>query len=194
MLFWRLLSAVLVIYILLICIRMLLSWFPGAAYGRPWQLLSRATDPYLAVFRGLSFLRRGMFDFTAIAAILVLVVALDLVTAIQRYGRLTAGILLGSLVGALWSGLSFLVLLFLVLAVLRALLLLFLRGRESPYSGLLATMVAPVLSLVRGLLPRDWAVREPPALYFTIAALVALRLVGGWLIQLLRGLLYALPF
>jgi len=191
--FWKLLSAVLVAYIILISMRLLLSWLSGAAYGRPWRRLERATDPYLKLFRGLRFLRRGPFDFTPVAALTVLVMALDLVSAVLLYGRFTPGVLLSAVLGALWSGLSFLLLLFLILAVLRLVLLLFSPRRETPVGSLLESMARPAVGFVRGLLPFAWLVKETHALIVVIAALLILRLLGGWVFHLLRGLLEALP-
>jgi YggT family protein len=193
MFFWRLLSAALVVYIILISMRLLLSWLSGAASGRSWMLLQQATDPYLKLFRGLHFLRRGPFDFTPVAAIMVLVVALDLVSAVLLYGRFTLGILLGAVLGALWSGVSFLLLLFLILAVLRLLLLLFSRRLDVPVASLLESMARPAVAFVRGILPFAWLVQETHALVVVITALVLLRLLGGWLFHLLRGLAVALP-
>jgi YggT family protein len=191
--FWRLLSALLVLYIILISMRVMLTWLAGAAYGRAWRLLEEVTDPYLKLFRGLHFLRRGSFDFTPVAAIMALVVALNLVSAVLLRGRFTLGILLSALLGALWSGLSFLLLLFLILAVVRLLLLLFSPRRESPLAGLLESMARPVVSLVRGLLPFAWLARETHALIVVIIALLIVRLAGGWLLHLLQRLLEALP-
>ena len=194
MFIWRLLSALLVVYIILISMRFLLSWFPGAASGRHWQMLLRLTDPYLRLFRGLEFLRRGFFDFTAVAAVLTLIVALDLAGAVARYGRFTLGLALGTVVGALWSGISFLLILFIVLAVLRLAFRLFTHRYESPVGQLLEAMVRPVVGLVRGLLPRSLAWKEEPVLLIVIAALVVAQLLGGLLFRLLRASLLALPF
>jgi YggT family protein len=192
-LFWRLLSALLVLYIILISMRVMLAWISGAAYGRSWRLLERATDPYLKLFRGLHFLRRGPFDFTPVAAIMVLVVALDLVSAFLLHGRFTLGILLSAVLGALWAGLSFLLLLFLILAVLRLLVLLFSHRRDSPVTGLLQSLTRPVVSLARRLLPFAWLVEETHALLVVIGALILVRLAGGWLFHSLQRLLEALP-
>jgi hypothetical protein len=145
------------------------------------------------LFHGLHFLRRGSFDFTPVAAIVVLVVALDLVSAVLLRGRLTLGILLAAVIGALWSGLSFLLLLFLILAVVRLLVLLLSRRRDSPVAGLLESMIRPAVSLLRGLLPLAWLVQETHALIVVIGALIILRLAGGWLFHLLERLLEALP-
>jgi YggT family protein len=193
MFLWRLLSALLVVYIILLSMRFLLSWFPGAASGRHWQMLVRLTDPYLNLFRGLAFLRRGFFDFTAVAAVLALVVALDLAGAAARYGRFTLGLALGTLAGALWSGISFLLILFIVLAALRLVFRLFTRRYESPLGQLLEAMVRPLVGLARGLLPRGLAAREEYLLLLAIAGLVGVHLLGGLLFRLLRAALLALP-
>jgi len=194
MFIWRLISALLVVYIILISMRFLLSWFPGAASGRHWQMLLRITDPYLRLFRGMSFLRRGLFDFTAVAAVLVLIVALDLTGAVARYGRFTLGLALGTVAGALWSGISFLLILFIVLAALRLGFRLFARRYESSIGELLEAMVRPLVSLAQGLLPRSVAWKEEHLLVLVIAVLVVAHLLGGLLFRLLRASLLALPF
>jgi len=193
MFIWRLLSALLVVYIILISMRFLLSWFPGAASGRHWQMLLRITDPYLGLFRGLSFLRRGLFDFTAVAAVLVLIVALDLTGAVARSGRFTLGLALGTLVGAVWSGLSFLLILFIVLAALRLAFRLFSRRYENPVGELLEAMVRPAVGLARSLLPRALALKEEHVLVVVIAALILVQLLAGLVFRLLRASLLALP-
>src|SRR3972149_5758815 len=144
--FWNFLSGLLVVYIILISMRFLLSWFPGSASGPGWRMLLRFTDPYLRLFRGISFLRRGLFDFTAVAAILLLIVAQDLSKAIADRGSFTLGLALGTLAGALWSGLSFLLVLFIVAAALRLVFRLFTRRYENPLGELLEAMVRPAVS------------------------------------------------
>lgn len=190
--FWHLLSGLLVIYIILLSMRFLLSWFPGSASGPGWRALLRFTDPYLRLFRGVAFLRRGLFDFTAVAAILVLIVALDLCRALAAGGRFTLGLLLGTLAGALWSGLSFLLILFIAAAALRLIFRLFTRRYENPIGELLEALVRPAVSAVRGLLPRSVS-REEHLLVAVIVALLILHLLGALLFGLLRAALLALP-
>lgn len=192
--FWHLLSGLLVVYIILISMRFLLSWFPGSASGPGWRALQRFTDPYLRLFRGLSFLRRGLFDFTAVAAILVLIVALDLCRVLAAGGRFTLGLLLGTLAGALWSALSFLLILFIAAAALRLIFRLFTRRYENPFGELLEALVRPAVSAVRGLLPRAVAWKEEHLLVAVIVALLLAHLLGARLFGLLRAALLALPF
>ncbi len=191
--FLRLLSALLVIYIILLSLRILLSWFREAVSGRPWNLLRQVTDPYLSLFSGLRFLRRGMFDFTPIAAILVLVVLLDLVNTVQRLGRITVGIFLGSLTGAVWSGISFLLWLFLILAVVRAVIQAVRRGEETPVTGAIALMVRPAVSVVRRMLSARRHLSDQQYLLLTIAFLAGVLLLGGLAVRFLIRFFYALP-
>jgi len=185
---WRLLSALIVVYLLLLGLRILLSWFRGAAHGRAWELLQRVTDPYLAAFAQLRFLRRGPFDFTPLAALLTLVVALELSNTLQVTGRLTLAIVLAALTAALWSGVSFLLLFFLILAVLR-LVMSASRG-DTPLGASIAATLEPLVSRVRRLLPRPAG--EAQVLIMTAVVLFVARLLGGYLVgrllQLLRGL------
>ncbi|HEY9852913.1 MAG TPA: YggT family protein [Leptolyngbyaceae cyanobacterium] len=60
------------IYVVLLIIRILLSWFPNVNwYDAPFSWLSQLTDPYLNVFR--SFIPPlGGFDFSPILAIFLL--------------------------------------------------------------------------------------------------------------------------
>lgn len=42
------------IYLILLLVRVSLSWFPNVNwYGQPFYSLSRLTDPYLTIFRGI---------------------------------------------------------------------------------------------------------------------------------------------
>ena len=60
------------IYLVLLFIRILLSWFPNVSwYDPPFSWLSQLTDPYLNIFR--SFIPPlGGFDFSPLLAIILL--------------------------------------------------------------------------------------------------------------------------
>ena len=188
---WRFLTGVIYVYMILLVLRILLSWFRGAAFGKPWELLVRVTDPYMSLFSRIRFLRQGLFDFTPIAAILTLVVALNVIQSIQRFGTITVGRFLGIVTGAVWSGLAFLLVLFLILAIVRAIALAVRPGQETQITSAVGTMVEPVVSLVRRIFARPMT--DPQYLYLTIAFLFVVRLLGGYLIGLLIRFFYTLP-
>ena len=113
------LNVVLIAYLFLLSLRIVLGWFAPQALGKAWDLLCSVTDPYLDLFGRIRFLRGGLFDFSPIAAVLALVVALDLVNQLLYYGRITLGFFLASVLSAAWSGARFLLLLFLIIGILR---------------------------------------------------------------------------
>ena len=59
----RFISGALSVYMILIFIRVLMTWFQGANYGRAMEILRSVTDPYLYWFRRFPFLRAGSMDF-----------------------------------------------------------------------------------------------------------------------------------
>ncbi|UCF96017.1 MAG: YggT family protein [Spirochaetaceae bacterium] len=190
---WRFLTAVIYFYILLLSLRIILSWFQGPSLGRGWELLIRVTDPYLSLFSRFRFLRQGMFDFTPLAAILTLVVVLRVIDSIGRFGRISLGIFLGVVSGAIWSAVAFLLVLFLILAVVRAILLAISSTQESRFAAALGFMVEPAVSLVRRIFPARQSFSDRQYLYLTIAFLFVVRLLGGYLLGLLIRFFYNLP-
>jgi YggT family protein len=191
--FWRFLTAIIYFYILLLSLRIILSWFQGSVSGRPWELLIRVTDPYLSLFSRLRFLRHGMFDFTPLAAILTLVIVLRIIDSIGRFGKISLGIFLGVVTSAIWSATAFLIVLFLILAVVRAILLAVSTARASRLTGALGFMVEPAVSLVRRIFPLRQPLSDRNYLYLTIVFLFVLRLLGGYLFGLLVRFFYNLP-
>ncbi|AHB89571.1 integral membrane protein associated with nucleod distribution YlmG [Thermosynechococcus sp. NK55a] len=60
------------IYLIILLIRVLLSWFPNINwYNSPFSILSQLTDPYLNIFRGL-IPPIGGLDFSPIIAFFLL--------------------------------------------------------------------------------------------------------------------------
>jgi YggT family protein len=191
--FWRFLTAIIYFYILLLSLRIILSWFQGSVSGRPWELLIRVTDPYLSLFSRLRFLRHGIFDFTPLAAILTLVIVLRIIDSIGRFGRISLGIFLSVVTGAIWSAAAFLTVLFLILALVRAILLAIASTQASRLTAALGFMVEPAVSLVRRIFPVRQPMSDRSYLYLTIAFLFVLRLLGGYLFELLVEFLKELP-
>ncbi|MBD1936785.1 YggT family protein [Microcoleus sp. FACHB-68] len=66
------LSTFLSIYLVLLFIRILLSWFPNVNwFDPPFSIVAQLTDPYLNVFRSI-IPPLGGIDFSAILAIILL--------------------------------------------------------------------------------------------------------------------------
>ncbi len=117
----RFLGAAISIYMVIILIRIVMTWFPGAVYGRTFEILQRITDPYLNLFRGARFLRIGYVDFSPLAAIILLSVLNNIVTTIGYTGAVSLGFVLATAVSAIASAISFFLTLFLILTAIRLL-------------------------------------------------------------------------
>ena len=188
----RFMHSIVVVYLVILSLRILGSWFQGISRGRAWQLLEQVTNPYLRIFSRFGFLHRGMFDFTPLAAFFVLIVLLDVISAIMQYGRLTLGIVLATVVKAGWSGLSFLMIFFVILGIARLVVLF--RGRPSSFSEAVGRVSLPLTNMVRRYLPAHLSLSEIQCLYIALVVLVAVRFLGGILINMLINALYHLPF
>jgi YggT family protein len=187
-------NTILILYLFLLSARLLLSWFSGTSMGRPWELLRRVTDPYLGLFYRFRFLRRGLLDFTPIVAMLVLVVLMDLVNGLIRGGRITVGLIASSVLAAAWSGVSFLLMLFLVVGVLRCIPLVF---RALPGATLWKTLdllVQPLVTSVSRLLRLEGRASYVQRLLLTLGLLLVAWLLGRIAVQGLARVLAGLPF
>ncbi len=83
------------IYLVLLFIRILLSWFPTIDWlNPPFSILSQLTDPYLNIFR--SFIPPlGGLDFSAILAILALQLLKSALEQVQVSAAMQATSLFG---------------------------------------------------------------------------------------------------
>lgn len=80
------LSVFIQIYVTLLIVRILLTWFPTIDwYNQPFAALSQVTDPYLNLFRSI-IPPLGGLDFSPILAILVLQLAGGLLSSVLQPG------------------------------------------------------------------------------------------------------------
>lgn len=184
-------NAVILVYLLLLTMRILLTWFRLPYYGRAWNYLSRITDPYLSFFRGIKFLRTGVFDFSPLAAILTLIVIQNVLGYLIRFGVITLGFFLSVVLQACWGGAVWIMLFFSFLSVVRLAGLYFAKESPSPIWQTVDLMVQPIANEVKRILRRDLEFRY--ALVVVIAGFVLTWIFGGFLIRYLAGLLASLP-
>jgi YggT family protein len=187
------LNGLLIAYLFLLSLRIALSWFATRGFGRAGELLRAATDPYLGLFARIGFLRRGIFDFSPIAALLVLVVALDLVNGLLFYGRLSLGFFLASVLSSVWSGARFLLLLFLTVGLIRIIPLLFRTTSGAGVWKVVDLIVQPVVAFVMRLLRLGRRAGYTQYLLFTVGMLFVAWLLGEFLVRRIVALFQSLP-
>lgn len=186
-------NVVLIAYLFILSLRIILGWFAPGSLGRVWDLLVAATDPFLNLFARVRFLRGSLFDFSPIAAILSLVVALDLVNQLLYYGRITLGFFLASVLSAAWSGARFLLLLFLIVGVLRTIPLVFRAAAGSNLWRVVDMIIAPIVAWVMRLLHLGQRPTPTQRLLFTVGILFAAWLLGEILVRQIVTLFQMLP-
>ncbi len=190
----RVISSVLSVYMLLLFIRILLTWFSGASLGKPQEMLKRVTDPYLNIFRRLSFLSTGRVDFSPIAAVISLVIVLNIVNMLRFYGELRLGAVLALIFSAVWSAASFILVFFILLAAARYISFLVGGTSFSPIWQTIDLMVNPVLAFIQKNVFRGRQLSYKNGLGLGILVLIAGAIGGRLLMNVLTGLLQSIPF
>jgi YggT family protein len=182
------------LYMLLIFIRVMLTWFRGPGFGRPQEILARITDPYLDWWRRFPVLRAGYFDLSPIAAMAALSLAQTVFGTVARYGQISLGIILWIVLSSLWSAASFIIGFFIVILILRLIACLTNQNIYNPFWRVVDAISQPVLYRITRFFFRTRLINYLKGIFLSIGVLAALLLAGGLLVTLGRGLLVRLPF
>ena len=177
----QILNAVLLVFSLLLILRILLTWFRLPSYGKAWEVLCRVTEPYLSLFRNIRFLRRGVFDFSPLAAILVLIILQNIINQIIIFGRITLGLVLSITLLAIWANVLWILLLFSVICVVRIGGLVLAKNSSSPIWPTLDRMVQPFTKQVDKIAGQTMDYRI--SLLLSVVGLVLIVIAGTFLIN-----------
>lgn len=191
---FRILGGFSSIYMLACFVRIMLTWFDGSSFGRPYELLKKATDPYLDWFRRFPLLRTESFDFSPVAALTALALANNVFVTIGFYGRITVGIFLSLVLSGAWSAVSFLLFFFVAAFVLRFVSLTYKKNSFMPLWHAVDAISRPVLYRINRLIYRDRLVSYQRGIGTSILVLIGANIAGGLIVHLVSGLLVRLPF
>lgn len=189
------LAAVLSLYTLLCFIYILMSWFPGAKFTKFGHVMSSICDPYMNLFRKMSFLRIGNIDFSPIVSIGILSLTSAILAGIQHTGRIFFGGILGTILNSLWGIASSIVGIFTLLIFIRWIVLLINKGRTSYESGWnqIDMILNKMTYKIAGTFTKSSMSYQKSLLLSWIILLVTLG-VGHFIIILLVNLCYRMPF
>ncbi|MDR2521093.1 MAG: YggT family protein [Spirochaetaceae bacterium] len=189
---FKVLSAAISIYSTLVFIRIILTWFPGVNFGRPYRILSHITDPFIYMFSGLRFFRVGNMDFSPIAAFVLLAIAGNIAMVLADLGRVSVPVVAYIGISTIATAFSFLFGLFSVITGLR--LVAYIINADtyySPFWRAIDMVSAPVIyKVTRVFFPRRVVkyktslVVSMAALAGTLAALQAITHFAGLLLRL----------
>ena len=181
------------LYMLLIFIRVMLSWFSGADYGRFMDTLQSITDPYLNWFRRFPVLRAGTLDLSPIIALAALSLGYNIFSTLGRFGSARLGIIIVMVISALWSALSFILGFFIVALVLRLIAYLTSQNIYSTFWRMVDTVSQPVLYRLNRLLFRRRLVNYKVGILASIGLLAGVMIAGGLLVRVMVRIFGNLP-
>jgi len=190
-----LLSAVIIIYTILCLISIFMTWFPGAKFTKFGKFVSSMTDPYLRLFSRRGWLRFGNIDFSPIVALALLSVISSILGNITVTGRIYFGGILAIILNMLWSVVSSLISIILLLIIIRWIVLLVNKGQVSVNSGWYQVdlMLQKFVYKLGNTFFKNNLTYQKALLVSWISLLIIL-IVARLLISLLIGLCNMIPF
>ena len=187
------LSFLLSIYMIIVFIRIMLTWFTGLSTGGLQDMLARITDPYLNWFRRFTGLRVGFLDLSPIVALGVLSLVNGIFNTLARYGRITIGIILAMILQLLWSALSFFLGFLIIVLVLRLIAYLSRQGTYNPFWRIVDTISKPVLFRINRIFARGRIPNYALSVILSIVSLGIIYILLAMLVSFVSGLLAKLP-
>lgn len=190
----RLLSTLISIYMFVIFIRIVLSWFRGGEYGQVMEWLRRVTDPYLNIFRGSKWTRIGYMDFSPVVAIIALSIVSNVFARIAVAGTISVGIILAMITQALASAISFFFVLFAILAGIRLVSTFLNIDSTGRFWLVLDEILQPTAGRLSDRLTRGREIGYRNALLLFVGVLVVVLVLGNIGVDFLSRALVRLPF
>ena len=187
------LAAIVGIYSLLIFIRIILSWFGDTHDVKPVFILRSITDPYLDFWRSKLNIRLGFLDLSPLVGIVALSIAQTILVALSRHQKITIGSILSVILLSLWSIVSFLLGICIIILILRLIAFITNRDIYTPFWRMINGISQPILFKFNRLFFGDKIVSFAKSLYFALLLLFVVWLSGKLLIPLLASFLSGFP-
>jgi len=190
---FSILSSIISIYIILIFVRIIITWFSRDYYSKPVDFLCRITDPYIDWWRKMLNLRLGFLDLSPIVGIAALSVLRSILYSIARYERIGIGIIFGIILMAVWSIISFILGFCIIVLILRLFAFLTNRDIYTPFWKIVESISQPLLYKTNRLIFGNKIGSYLKGIIIAILIMTALWLGGGFLIPLLATMLLGFP-
>lgn len=193
---FRILAALISLYAVVCFIRVILTWFPGAEYSKFGKFLASVCDPYLNLFRRLSFLRFSAFDFSPAVALCILFAASTICSALASGRGVKFGVFLAMLVSMLWSIVQS-IMFFVILILVIRLVVYLVKGDTYTYGSIWSSVdraITPLVYKICGIFTHGRTIPFKSALICGTLILVAVTIIAKFLVQALCALLAAIPF
>lgn len=91
------------VYSILCLVAIVMTWFPGAKFTSFGRFITKATNPYINIFRRITWMRVGYVDFSPILALAILSLVSSVLGGITSTGSIRFGYTLATIISMLWS-------------------------------------------------------------------------------------------
>ncbi|MEM5948589.1 YggT family protein [Spirochaetia bacterium 38H-sp] len=187
-------SSLITVYMLAIVLRIFLSWFSMTRGYPDNNFISKITDPYINIFKRISFLRTSMMDFSPVAAILVLSVLNTIFVRLTEGQDVSFSLVLGIIVLSIWSVALFFVIFIIILIVIRIISVFFHVSSVHPVWYTIDNILSPMTYRLTRLIFKNRLIPYPAALallgtILTISAILANKLVEDFIVGKLIALI-----
>ena len=180
-------------YMIVIFIRIILTWFRGMGTGGLQDVLGKVTDPYLNWFRRFPALKVSSFDLSPIVALGVLSLVSRIFRTLAFYGIITIGIILAMILQAAWGAVSFFLGFLIIVLVLRLIGHLSAQSSENTFWHIIETISQPVLYRINRILFKDRIQNFIAEIIVSIVCLGLCYIVLGICVSAVSGALARLP-
>jgi YggT family protein len=186
------LSTITNLYMLIIFIRILLTWFQGGVdYGGPIYFLAKITDPFLNWFRRFP-LQAGFLDLSPILALAALSILNQIFAFLATTGRISIGIILAMTLSAVWAALSFVLWFGVVILALRLIGFFTNANMYGTFWRIIDAIAEPIHARIDSMFGgRMGGFRN--SLIFSTVGLGVFTIVAGLVVKVLCGLLISMP-
>ncbi len=193
--FWifRILGGLVSLYTFVCLIRIILTWFPAAAYSKFGLFLARICDPYLNWFRRFGLFRAGALDFTPVIGIGVLIMVSSIFSNIAIARRLSVGVILGTIINVSWSIISSILSLLIILIFIRFIFDLINKNGGSQAWSTVDNFLRPLTSRLSGVFAGKRLLEYRTMMIVSLIILIVAAIILGWFVSFIVNLLYSLP-
>lgn len=188
-------ASVVNLYSLICFVRIIITWFPGAAFTGFGRFLAAICDPFLNLFRGVKWLRFGMVDFSPMIAIAILTALSTILGNIALTGVFSISYILSLGVSLIWSIISSLGRFLLIILIIRYLVMIF--SKNSNYYGSiwsqLDSALSPFVYRITNFFGGGKSLDYKKALLIAIVMILVIIFAGGFLVSYFISLIKMLP-
>lgn len=183
-------TGILAAYSFIIFIRIMLGWIPIPQLDKVKDFLSILVDPYLNLFRGITWLRWGMLDLSPVLGLILLSILTNITGSLANAETITAIDIVLLLISHVWNFVSFMINAVIILLIVRLVVSL-INGGTAHSWGNLDSIIYNLMARIVGFFTHK-SVSFHVGLLITIAFFLVCRIGIAFLLNLLARLLTSL--